>query len=512
MVSLLVVERSREFTTAQAMRKCIGRSAKLVRLSTGATIALGLAARLSLAEVPDYKLGETAREEIITPLALVVIDPEQTAALKQKEASRVPVLCRYYTNAPDEAEKELRGVFAGARNSFLDRVESAFKHRALDAQSVTNDEFQKLVVSFLRQNKAFPLTTNLAELWARGESDRAILDSMAAALREAMAYPLRPPNIPNDVRFGATVRLVPLANWTEMPTLADAEQRGINFSRSNIVTWTRARDTLLESFPIEQRATAKFIVSFLKTNCVPDVELTRAARELRTEPIWAADRYEPGQVLAKQGQVIDKKVLAALSQWRKEAASASLALKVREDRLQTAQSRARLRWAAAGGLVLGAILGVALWRRRRRGRRSLLPARMAGDGAGATVVACPSCAETIVVPEDSARRAAPSGLPPALAPHLAKMLMDKFVRKLLSQRTGMLDTQAKATAEMAEMEVRLEKIQAPLQERLRAYEQRIGELEKELAQKGEENRELIKLKIALVRNQLAATKDQLEMN
>jgi cob(I)alamin adenosyltransferase len=76
----------------------------------------------------------------------------------------------------------------------------------------------------------------------------------------------------------------------------------------------------------------------------------------------------------------------------------------------------------------------------------------------------------------------------------------------------MLDTQKRAAAEMTELEDRLEKLHAPLQDRLRAYQARISELEKELATKGEENRELTKAKIQLVRKQLAATQDQLGLN
>ena len=53
---------------------------------------------------------------------------------------------------------------------------------------------------------------------------------------------------------------------------------------------------------------------------------------------------------------------------------------------------------------------------------------------------------------------------------------------------------------------------APLQELVRAYERRIVELEKQLAQKGEENRHLLEVKIALARNQLAATKERMEFN
>ena len=47
-----------------------------------------------------------------------------------------------------------------------------------------------------------------------------------------------------------------------------------------------------------------------------------------------------------------------------------------------------------------------------------------------------------------------------------------------------------------------------LQERLRAYETRIAELEKALVAKGDENRELIKAKIVLIRRQLEAERSR----
>ena len=160
-------------------------------------------------------------------------------------------------------------------------------------------------------------------------------------------------------------------------------------------------------------------------------------------------------------------------------------------------------------------LTVGVWRlARRRKPVSLLPARVSYfDESGALVVSCPTCAETIVVPHLTHEAA----LPPAdarerLLPHLAHLLKDKLVRRLISQRSELLDTQQKAAADIAEMEARLAKIHAPLQERLRAYEQRISELEKELAQKGEENRELIRAKIQIAREHLAAAKDWVELN
>ena len=121
---------------------------------------------------------------------------------------------------------------------------------------------------------------------------------------------------------------------------------------------------------------------------------------------------------------------------------------------------------------------------------------------------CPSCAETIVVPFDPPEEAERHGL----KPFLMRSLRDKIFQKLLTQRAETLAHQEQATSDLAELEARLEKLQAPLQERLRAYEQRIEDLEKELARKGQENQALIRLRIQVLKSQMAATKERLELN
>ena len=76
------------------------------------------------------------------------------------------------------------------------------------------------------------------------------------------------------------------------------------------------------------------------------------------------------------------------------------------------------------------------------------------------------------------------------------------MRKLTSQRRSILTDNQKAEREVAELTERLEHVHAPLEERLRAYEKRIAELEAELAAKGEQNQELIKAKIETTRKQM----------
>jgi hypothetical protein len=96
----------------------------------------------------------------------------------------------------------------------------------------------------------------------------------------------------------------------------------------------------------------------------------------------------------------------------------------------------------------------------------------------------------------------------SLLPHLARWMMNELVQRLLSQRSEVLSGQQRAEREVAELAARLEEVHAPLEDRLRAYEQRIAELEAELAAKGEQNLDLIKAKIETTRKQMEGERSQ----
>lgn len=89
-----------------------------------------------------------------------------------------------------------------------------------------------------------------------------------------------------------------------------------------------------------------------------------------------------------------------------------------------------------------------------------------------------------------------------LPPHLMDALKDAVVQELAAQRRELLSGQQAAAAELTELARRLEAVQTPLLERLRTYEARISELEKDLADQSKENRELLKMKIDLLKQQI----------
>ena len=80
-----------------------------------------------------------------------------------------------------------------------------------------------------------------------------------------------------------------------------------------------------------------------------------------------------------------------------------------------------------------------------------------------------------------------NSLQTTLAPHLADALKSAVVQELAAQRRELLAAQHAAAAELTELARRLEAVQTPMFERLRAYEQRISELEKELGEQSKGN-------------------------
>jgi hypothetical protein len=100
----------------------------------------------------------------------------------------------------------------------------------------------------------------------------------------------------------------------------------------------------------------------------------------------------------------------------------------------------------------------------------------------------------------------------SLESHLVEALKDAVVQELASQRRELLAGQQQAAAELTELARRLEAVQTPMLERLRAYEQRIAELEKELGEQSKENRELLQLKIEMTRRQLESERSRIHFN
>jgi hypothetical protein len=490
-----------------------------LRFSALLAVALLPVSNLSAKALADYQLGDKAEEDIVATAKLSFVDPEATQVMRDKEALRVPVIVRYYTNAADDLEARFRQEFAATRESFLSSIDKAFGHRTLTGEELSSFKFDSLAILFQKQNTLFPLSTNRAALWASGDTDEAYQSTVISALRHTMSSIIRPEPLPANFKLGATVRLIPVGNPSDVVTAQEAGLTSHNVPRTNLVALAEVKKDFQTLFPREERDIAKYLATLVKPNCVVDEDITQQLRARRTDGLWSVCDYEPGQIVARRGEVIDKKIKTAIDQLKEkavvsqlqdlqvkqQAAVGQLQQLVASDKAKGAQAQEHV-WLIGSLAAVVLILAVAIWQlARRRQPESLLPVPAAGGA-----LEWQQRALTAEQNTEKLQTAARAGL----IAHLSQWLSSMMTRRLISQRRLLLESQNNAADEMAELEARLEKVQAPLQVRLAAYEHRIAELEKELAARGEENRELLKAKIEMMRKQLEAErgKNRLEFN
>jgi hypothetical protein len=274
-----------------------------------------------------------------------------------------------------------------------------------------------------------------------------------------------------------------------------------------------------QRFGTNELAEAKFAERHVRVNSYVETELTLAARARHTDPLFVADNYQAGQIIARSGQVMDGKIMAAVGQLLEKTAAGRLSQQVVQEKervilaqgqsTDVKQSNQKLLTAL---VITGSVLlGFLFWAALRRSNRNLLPVAV-GNGSSPGLISDPEGAGRVAGGDDSWQQRAMVAEEKAERAHVAiregalAQFKEKLVSNLVTQQSELLEAQAAAAVEMAEMERRLNELHAPLQERLRTYEARIADLENALVAKGEENRELIKAKIDLLRKQLEAAR------
>jgi len=96
-----------------------------------------------------------------------------------------------------------------------------------------------------------------------------------------------------------------------------------------------------------------------------------------------------------------------------------------------------------------------------------------------------------------------------VAGSLTHWLKQKFVRKVVSDRAELLATQESAALQAIEVDERLARIENQIRQQTESYERRIEELTLELLAAREENRELIRARIAQVKLEMETVRDRL---
>lgn len=466
-------------------------------------------AEAGVLSVPEFQVGDKPASNIVTPVHLVVVDQERTETMREREAGRVPAIFRFYTNAAPEAELKMFTAYNSAKEGFLKSIERSFKKRKLDAETVEQERFGKAVAAYQKANRSFPLTTNLATLWALGEQDHVVLEDLTSTLREAMRGYIRPDTLLSIAKAGpGQVRLVPVRS-TNALELDVALAQSSGFYRSNFIAVGRVRKDVQAKFGPDEQWAGKFVSSFVRENCVCDEPLTVLSRTRRTDPIISAETYEAGAVVAKAGELIDGKLKVALDELRRRTEGDVIKAQIAEEKrkaetiaaeleatqvkvTQAENEKRNLRLVLAGASVFSiGMVGLLIVRGRR-------PRTMALATVGSANAQLPSPEAALAAPAVRA----------SVVAEMTRWLKHHFAQRLITSNAAIAETQRLAALQVAELERRLEEMNGPLQNRLQAYEQRITELEQQLVAQGAENRELLKATIKMARERLEAQRSQ----
>ena len=475
-------------------------------------VCLNAACLISAAYAKDlaaYRAGDTAGENIVTPVALDVIDADATAARRAAEALKTPAIFRNYPDTTNVIAREFLSAFETERASFNADLRAAFGQIADADEAVASPDLANLVTAFNAKNNYFPVTDDLAALWAHGDAGLAVQNQLLGSLLQMMHRPIRPDDLPAGFAIGETLRLVNVDGPQQQLTLADAEQNGKLITASSLTTITRLRDLFRRQFPQPEQSLARALGKFLKPDCALDAGLTQQARDRDVRQLVVVNHYDAGQVIVQRGEIIDAKTLAALAQLNEKLMPGQLASQIaaQHELLQQEQNRAQLEHAAA---LKSRDLEISLHNQAlaARARNEWLLVALAGTSivalAAFWILARNRHHGSSLLPARVEKFPAQnrSALPPGLAPQLTEILKEAVVQGLATQRAELLQAQRAAAAEIGELVQRLDELKAPMQERLRSYEERIAELEKDLAERNAENRELLKMKIEMIRHQL----------
>lgn len=124
------------------------------------------------------------------------------------------------------------------------------------------------------------------------------------------------------------------------------------------------------------------------------------------------------------------------------------------------------------------------------------------EGIG-LVIPCPNCERAIAIPsatdpefQGQALLIRPVPMDPrGLRPQLARLLMDRLFQAVFQQRRQLLAAQQLGTAQVALLENRLAAVARDHRAQLQAYERRIADLERQLAQRDDQHRQFIREKL-----------------
>jgi len=524
----------------------------IVKRFSWACLALLAGVSVYAQDLAALKIGDKAPQDIVASVPFDVVDAQATAALKISKAHTIAAIYHQFAGETNVIAKNFLAAFARAHTEFTTAVNTEYNQPSINNTQIVSSDFGYFLTAYNVEHKKFPVTTELAVSWAHGDSGAELRDKWQAMLLQAMNRPVQPDPITPHFIYANKFRIMAVSSPNQKFTYEEAWRQGRIVAADTVPTLGSVRAKFRRQFSADEQPLAGALAQFLLPDCFPDLALTREARQFSVRQIVAADHFDAGQVIVHRGDIIDAQALATLAQLNKELVPGTLNRQIAAEQQQAQQESERAQQEAARAQTEHDAVQVAQQQQQQaqqdRDRAMLLAQQQSQQAAALRAQALDAqnlalkirrrderiftglAAALLVVfpvllgwflkqrkvpvsvPARLQRMEKPVALPPELAPYLAQTLKDAVVQGLAAQRAELLEVQRQAATEITELVQRLDQLQAPMQERLRAYQERIQELQKDLAERNEENRELLKLKIEMMRRHLESERGRVKFN
>jgi hypothetical protein len=342
-----------------------------------------------------------------------------------------------------------------------------------------DDMFAKFATSWRERWNGFPASPGLLKAWALGDAGRDQLVPLTEMLGHFQSgRRIRESTVEPDSGLGQPdVRLVAVERPDTPLTMADVEKAAVLFPRSEFVALARARLDLQAQFSESDAKLGRFVAAQLQPNVLYEDTLSREVRRSIVGSISSLDRYRAGQALVRKGEVVTPAVRAALDQLRAVAPEGVAVIETPPEAAPPATivMQETVPWYGGTGTLIAVsilVLALAILFLARRVHRT-------------HAIVQHSTALNVI----QAERHEGAAANPERTAVIERALRDAAVQSLYGQRQQLAEQNRQATEKLEDLEARISRLQPQIRTKLKAYEDRISELEGELALVRAENRE-----------------------
>ncbi|MCZ6674735.1 MAG: hypothetical protein O7C75_17540, partial [Verrucomicrobia bacterium] len=262
----------------------------------------------------QYKVGERARDTIYANETIRLSDPEKHPDVFTEVRNTIPALYGYRKSASSIAGRYLTNNWNSTRETFISSLNQVFGKRTFRPVEANSAPFGSFIDSFQARNKEYPLSDALARRWATGEAAADELNELIDLLDAFMtAYFIRLDEEPsNAITNLEKVDLITIGQF-EPASISDVgNQPMAQIARRQFLPLSQAQEIFPKQSGHPNLALKQYLAQFIQANTqfLENLSIERwvaAQEELKNEVV-----FQRGDVVVKKGAEITPAIKEAL--------------------------------------------------------------------------------------------------------------------------------------------------------------------------------------------------------